>query len=72
MYTRKMDTKTAFKYVSFLTWGFGGVFMVGVPATLMIEGEGGVPRLMAWGFVSFMVLRSFLLWREYRDAKDGF
>jgi hypothetical protein len=57
---------------SITNWGIAGAVMVGLPASFTTSEESRTQTFMWLGFVSFIVIRGFLVWCEYRDAKEGF
>jgi hypothetical protein len=40
--------------------------------SFVVDDEGRLPNFLTAGFVWSLILRTFLVWREYRDAKEGF
>ncbi len=57
---------------SIMNWGVAGAIMVGLPASFVVDDEDRLPNFLTAGFVSLLIVRTFLVWREYRDAKEGF
>jgi len=72
VHTHHLYFSAIFKPWTIINWGIAGVFMVGLPATLMVEDEDIWGGFLTLVIVSFMAVRAFLFWREIRDAGEGF